>query len=90
MTMLDDFEVLPVAATLQTDGAVLLEVHVTGTEEPTKVTMPAGPYSRQLAREIPLTLDLDELVNVSPQLAGEIDFFCGQVRDRLIARAARA
>jgi hypothetical protein len=68
---------------------VLLELAVGDDEHLVKVTAPSSPYGKVLARETVIPLDLDDLPNVAPQLAGELEWFLGAVRDRLLARAAR-
>lgn len=80
-----DLDVRPVFAALQPDGSILLELSVNDGERLVKATMPPSPYSLVLAREVVVPLDLDELPTVAPELAGEIDWECGLVRDRLAA-----
>lgn len=84
-----DLELHPVFAALHPDGTILLELAVGDAENLTKVTMPASDHSLRLARDVLVPLDLDELLDVAPQLVGEIDWFVATVRDRLIARAVQ-
>lgn len=84
-----EIDVTPLFAALLPDGDVLLELAVGDRDHLVKVTMPATDQSRGLADGRVIALDLDELPRVVPVLAGQVDEFVGELRARLIARAAQ-
>lgn len=90
MAVLDfDLDVFPVFAALLQDGSVLLELAIGDAEHLAKVRMPPSEVSRRLAAGAVVTLDLDALLIVAPGLAGEIDEFVTELRQRLIRRVAQ-
>lgn len=90
MATLDlDLDLMVMFAALLADGSVLLELAVGDEEQLAQVRMPPSEVSRRLASGTTITLDLDDLPTVAPELAREIDEFVREIGRRLVERAGR-
>lgn len=84
-----DLAVFPMFAGLMPDGSILLELAIGDEDHLAKVTMPATGDSRLFTSERMVTLDLDALPYVAPEMAKEIESFVSDIRRGLIERAVQ-
>lgn len=80
-------DIYPLFAGLRPNGGVFLRLAIGDDDHVSEVEIPPSAEGRRLAREVGISLDLDDLPQVAPVLAREINEFISMLRHRLTVRA---